>query len=145
MRQPWYPKRRLGECEGECQRHADCERGLMCFRQQKQQGGGVLKKNVPGCNGSSGSSSGSGNLCYRHPPGHVALVGQGNRPQTTFPLGACEGHSLQIPTAIPAYDVLIVPPHHKLPKVQMVIFLVAPELKTRKATTVAPSHMYRVI
>jgi hypothetical protein len=87
MQQPVYPTRRLLGCEGECKGDADCDWGLVCFQQQQHDGD--LKKSVPGCDNNSSSGS---NLCYRHPPGHVVLVGQDKEPEESFPLGFCEGH-----------------------------------------------------
>jgi len=44
------PKVKLGQCEGDCDKHADCQKGLVCYQRDKH-------NPVPGC-----SAGGSGDF-----------------------------------------------------------------------------------
>jgi hypothetical protein len=78
----------LGNCEGSCFKDADCDNGLVCFKDPNA-------SSAPGCSGTrqpTNNVAGSFriNYCVVAAPGQLVIVGE-NDIGPSFPLGECEG------------------------------------------------------
>jgi hypothetical protein len=77
-----HKRHSLGECEGDCDKDIQCERGLVCFQRGKK------KKKVRGC---SGVPTDSNDYCVKPRENELVLMGDNGRPSNAFPLQACQG------------------------------------------------------
>ena len=71
----------LGNCEGDCDKDADCAGGLLCFERNGLE-------EVLGCEGSGLDGK---DYCFERPENYLWIMGDNGLPQENFPLGNCEG------------------------------------------------------